>query len=319
MSKIIFGLKQKRFCSTSRVGTPAVYMGSLRGMGSTTRIFQYCRQHSQNPSLCINEFINIQQPSTPQTDNLIYSKNNTTDDGFIVGGTVNKDMDNEIYTQEFDPYSYQSTFFPGMSDFIDSNIVSGDKPSSDRLIASYWSDLGNDVFDDWGYFYLYDVNSGKYYFPLINPQNQQDGIITTQTFTAFGRLFTIKQGWAVQGIFKFDISVNDNLPFRFGAYGNMGSDGEEVIDFLTYPYSISSTSLTLHYMKHSEEGDNRETLYSYFIPKVISQNNSQTYVFNNDSDENSIISNEITKGLIVYFSKTNDVKEWIVNDLAINN
>ena len=68
------------------------------------------------------------------------------------------------------------------------------------------------------FFYLYDVNSGKYYFPLIDPQNQGDGTFATQTFNAFGRTFTIKHGWAVQGIFKFDISVADSLPFKFGTY-----------------------------------------------------------------------------------------------------
>ena len=77
---------------------------------------------------------------------LLQSKNNTTSGGFPVGGEVEKDMDNEDYTQEFDPYDYQSEFFPGMADFIDENIVEGDKDPSDRLVASYWSDLGDDVF-----------------------------------------------------------------------------------------------------------------------------------------------------------------------------
>lgn len=83
---------------------------------------------------------------------LLQSKNTITDDGFIIGGIVNKDMTNDEYTIEFDPNSFQSEFFPGMADFIDSNIVAGDKSSEDRLIASYWEDLRNDVFDDWGVF-----------------------------------------------------------------------------------------------------------------------------------------------------------------------
>ncbi len=165
---------------------------------------------------------------------------------------------------------------------------------------------------------VYDVDSGKYYFPLIDPQNQADGVITTQTFNAFGRTFTIKQGYPVQGIFKFDISVNDTKKFRFGAYGNMGSDRYEVIENLTYPYTFSSTNLTLHYMKHQQDGDNNEILYSYFIPKNVSQNSAITYVYNNDEDRDSLISNEITNGLLVYFSKKNDVKEWVVNDLGLN-
>lgn len=254
-------------------------------------------------------------PSIISTE-FLYSKNNTTAGGFPIGEPVEKDMADELYTTRIDPYTEQSTFFPGMADFVDGNIVQGDKSAGDRLIASYWMDLGNDVFDDWGYFYLYDVESGKYYFPLITPQNQADGTFTTQTFNAFGRTFTITNGWCVQGIFKFDITVNDSKPFRFGAYGNMGSDGDEITENLTYNYSIYNTPLTLYYHKDQESGTPEETLYSYFVPKTVSENGAQTYyiAYNTDDDMN-IMSNEITNGLLVYFSKTNDVKEWVANDL----
>ena len=186
---------------------------------------------------------------------LIESRNILSSEGFTIGSTPTKDMYNDDYTQEFDPYDYQADFFPGMADFVESNIVAGDKSSEDRLISSTWDDWGNDIFDDWGYFYLYDVESGKYYFPLINPQNQDDGIITTQTFNAFGSTFTIKHGWSVQGIFKFDISVNNNKAFRFGAYGNMGSDGDQVLQDLTQSYSLNGNTLTLHYHCDAEVGD----------------------------------------------------------------
>jgi hypothetical protein len=268
-----------------------------------------------------SEYIAIAQnagatvPPAPLSTEFLYSKNNITSGGFPIGGSVVKDMIDKIYTSRINPYTYQSIFFPGMADFIDANILQGDKSIGDRLIASYWMDLGNDVFDDWGYFYIYDVASGKYYFPLINPQNLEDGILTTQTFNVFGRTYTIQHGWAVEGIFKMDISVNDNSLFRFGAYGNMGSDRNETIEGLTYNYTIENTDLTLYYHRDQETGNLIEQLYSYFIPKKVSQNNSQTYTLNYNSDNMSIVSNEITNGLIVYFSKTNDVKEWVVNDL----
>lgn len=257
-------------------------------------------------------------PSTISTE-FLYSKNNITTGGFQVGNPVTKDMENELYTERINPYTYQSIFFPGMADFIDGNIVQGDKSAGDRLIASYWMDLGNDVFDDWGYFYIYDVESGKYYFPLINPQNEADGIVTTQVFNVFGRTFTITNGWCVQGILKFDITVNDTKPFRFGTYGAMGSDGNEFTENLTYNYTIGSTPLTLYYHSDQQSGDPDERLYSYFIPKTVSENNSQTYyVEYMDTDKMSMMSNEITNGLIVYFAKTNDVKEWVVNDLEFH-
>ena len=54
--------------STSRRTTQAVNLGYLRNrIASTTRKFNYCKEHSANPSLCINQFINI-TPQTQSTD-----------------------------------------------------------------------------------------------------------------------------------------------------------------------------------------------------------------------------------------------------------
>jgi hypothetical protein len=251
----------------------------------------------------------------PPQSELIYSLNNTTEDGFTVGNTVQKDMYNNDYTSQFNPDSYPD-FFQNMTPFED-NIVVGDKDPLDMHNASYWDDLGDDIFDNWGYFYLYDVESGKYYFPVINPQNQDNGVMTTQIFIAFGSVFTIIHGWSVQGIFKFDISVNNNKPFRFGAYGDMGSDEDGNIEYLTQPYSLGSNNLTLFYFKNQEGSDDTEILYAYFIPKKIEQNSSVTYVHNYDGQIMSLKSNEITQGLLVYFSKTNDVKDWVIHDLGI--
>ena len=259
---------------------------------------------------------NRKVPLTSQSR--LYSKNNLTSNGFPVGEQVDKDMRNRDYTNEYDPLDYPD-YFPGMAPFTDENIVVGDKSDEDRLIASQWRDWDDDVFDDWGFFYLYDVEQGKYYFPLISPQNQDDGELYVQIFNAFGRTFTIIHGYPVQGIFKFDISVNDDKPFKFGGYGDMGSDGSEVNTFLTYPYSIGSTNLTLYYVKQEEDGDDVEIVYTYCIPKKVSENNSQTYNLYQESGEedNSWMSKIVTNGLIVYFSKTNDVKEWVINDLGI--
>jgi hypothetical protein len=43
---------------------PPIDIGSTRGAGSITRRFNWCKQHSPNPSLCIYQFINV-IPSTP--------------------------------------------------------------------------------------------------------------------------------------------------------------------------------------------------------------------------------------------------------------
>jgi hypothetical protein len=242
-----------------------------------------------------------------------------------VGNPVEKDMRNRNYTNEFDPNNYPQ-FFPDMEPFTDENIELGDKNEDNRLIASQWRDLGDDVFDDWGFFYLYDVNSGKYYFPIIDPRNQENGIFATQTFNVFERTFTIKHGWAAQGIFKFDISVADELPFRFGGYGNMGSDGKYNTSDLTHNYSMNGQNMTMYYHRDQENGDEVEQLYTYWIPKKVSENSAQTYynVYGNNPEEEeddedlmSMLSKTVTTGLIVYFAKSNDVKDWVINDLAI--
>ena len=261
-------------------------------------------------------------PIIPPSLREIYSKDNNTVGGeFTIGNEVVKDMANQVYTYDLYPNIYPE-FFPNMAPFTQQNIVAGDK-GEDRLMASFWDDLGNDVFDDWGFFYIYDVNSGKYYFPLINPQNGDDGVITTQTFNAFGRTFTIKHGWVVQGIFKFDILASDGLPFRFGAYGNI--DRNYVAESLTQNYSIGGENLTLHYYNYYVPNESPgEQLYSYWIPTKISENSTQTYnVYygqageNTRTDDMGMLSKEVTSGLIVYFAKTNDVKEWVINDLGI--
>jgi len=58
-----YGLNQKRF--NGKVSTAAVNMGSTKGRGSTTRMFNYCTQHSEEPSECINAFISIAAVTPP--------------------------------------------------------------------------------------------------------------------------------------------------------------------------------------------------------------------------------------------------------------
>ncbi len=249
---------------------------------------------------------------------LLTSKDNITDNGFTIGETVDKDMINDTYIRSTDPNNY-AAFFQGlgMASFTDGNIVAGDKADVDRLNASYWYNLDDDIFDGWGFFYIYDVESGKYYFPLIDPQNQDDGVLTTQTFNVFGREFTIRHGWCVQGIFKFDISVNDNKPFRFGAYGDMGYDAEPDISDLTHQYTLNGNSQTLYYKRLAQINQASEILYSYWIPKESGQNTGTPYDFLADTEDyNILMSKEINRGLIVYFGKTNDVKDWVVDDLT---
>ena len=281
---------------------------SFRGMS---------RPYSLYPTKTTSIFRNVRIRDQTQVDNYLLVKRVAT-----VGGVVVKDMDDENYTEEFDPNDLQEVLFPGMADFIDENILGGDKDPEDRLRASYWNDLGNDVFDDWGYFFLYDVDAGKYYFPLLSPQNLSDGIITTQSFTNVfdeGLTFTISHGWRAKGIFMMNISCNNSdFVFRFGAYGNFGSDGDENDYDMSTTYNYDGVKNTLFYHHHAEEGE-VEVLYSYFIPYKASDKLTKTHtsLYNpEDTDDNSLITKAITQGVKVYFAKQNDVKDFIITDIT---
>ncbi len=281
----------------------------------TVRHFMGANQSQSDEAMYLTH-VEVLMDSLPLPPPGFYSKNNVTDGGFTTGYTVTKDMSNAGYTYEFNPNDYYPEFFPNMAPFTNENIVAGDKNEEVRLNASYWDDLGQDVFDDWGFFYLYDVTSGKYYFPLLSPQNREDGVFFTQTFNAFGRTFTIIHGWAVQGIFKFDISVADDLPFKFGAYGNVDEGYRGTYD-LTQNYSINGENFTLYY-HHYEDDVNYEQLYAYWIPKKVSENSTKTYNVYYDAGDMGMLSKDVTNGLIVYFAKSYDVKDWVINDIGIS-
>jgi uncharacterized repeat protein (TIGR02543 family) len=79
--------------STSRRTTQAVNLGYLRNrIASTTRKFNYCKENSANPSLCINQFVNISPPTYTVTynGNTNTSGNAPTDGSspYKVGSTV---------------------------------------------------------------------------------------------------------------------------------------------------------------------------------------------------------------------------------------
>jgi hypothetical protein len=257
-------------------------------------------------------FRNVRILEQTQVDNYLHVKRT-----LAVGGIVEKDMDNQNYTSLLDPESYQSSLFPDMADFIEDNIEAGDKNEEDRFIASWWTDLGDDVFDDWGYFFIYDVARGKYYFPLLSPQNQSDGVMTTQFFNCFDVQFTVNHGWRERGIFMIDIVCNNNdFIFRFGAYGDLGSDGNED------DYDMSATygaDQTLFYHHHAEQGDPQEVLYSYFVPYRDSDKTTKSHESLYDVEDhsrNSLITKELTLGVKVYFSKEFDVSEWVIIDIT---
>lgn len=236
----------------------------------------------------------------------IKSKNNLTAGGLTVGATISKDMASA--TRPSNSY----IIYPGTS-------------APPLVTAQRWADWNGDIFDNWGWFYLYDPATNAYYSPILSPVNASDGVITTQNFTAFGRTFTIKHGYPVQGIFKFDISVADSLPFFFGAYGDMGSDSSTTNTNLTQAYTLGGNNYTLYYNRNVQTGSATEILFSYVVPYETSMNTAITYnklssgpgIHGGSQEVLSIYTKSVKYGVTVYFAKQNDVKNWVINDLQV--
>jgi hypothetical protein len=92
------GLFQKRFNSTSRVTGPAINIGCTKGRGSSTRILNWCKNYSPNPSLCVSQFITFTEgssnPTTIPGQSIINSLTPTT----IPGQPIIISITNDIYS-----------------------------------------------------------------------------------------------------------------------------------------------------------------------------------------------------------------------------
>lgn len=244
----------------------------------------------------------LQMKTINDSFSFIRSKGLTGDQGLPVGNPITKDM-RVVESDE---------------------LISHDAPMGVAIPAGQnscdWSDWGDDIFDGWGFFYIFDVATQEYFFPIFDPRNLADGVFTTQEFSAFGRTYTITNGYPAQGIFKFDVSCSDNSEFIFGAFGEVGSDGSTNNTNLTQSYILNGSDYTLYYNYNYETGDATEKFYSYFIPYETELNNIKTYSDFVNTEQNgdlSLFSVPLRYGITVYFSKTTDVKDWVLNDLTI--
>lgn len=232
--------------------------------------------------------------------NFITSKNNLTDGGFTVGDPVTKDA------TTVSNYTTSASRLPGTQDLT--------------ATRQYWPDWGGDIFDGWGLWYLYDPTQDNYKSVILASPNTADGVVNTQTVSFNGRTFTFNYGYPVQGVFKFDIKVNDNsTPFQFGFDGNLGSNGTTTNTNLTETFTLDGEDFTLHYNHNIESGNPPEDFYTYVVPYETYLNKS-TVTFNKgvyDTDKLYLYSKPVTKGVTIYIAKHNDVKDWIINDLQL--
>jgi hypothetical protein len=53
------GLNQKNFGGNHKIANVSINLGNTKGSASSTRMFNYCKQHSKAPSECIYQFITL--------------------------------------------------------------------------------------------------------------------------------------------------------------------------------------------------------------------------------------------------------------------
>lgn len=230
---------------------------------------------------------------------ILKSSGLVSSNGLTVGASNMKDM-----TMTSTPYFTDASYLPGSND-LDTR-------------RTYWADWGGDIFDGWGFFYIYNPSTGNFLTPLLTDINRENGYIATETFSLDGRTFTVKHGYPVTGIYKFDISVNDYDPFIFGTDGQMGSNSATVNEDRTYSTTIDGEDVTIFYNYNVQITNPLEAFYSYWVPYNLDEGTTKTYTdYTYDTDHLAIYSKSVTSGITVYMAKQNDVKQWVAEDLSI--
>jgi len=249
-----------------------------------------------------------------------------------------------IYNQGFNNYTLnvtkdmQST--SGRSIPAHSNPTNGSwgiTPSGTRFS---WGDWGDDFFDDWGDFYIYNPATGtaEYIHFVGGFMNNGDGTVWTQTQSAFSKQFRVRHGWAAQGIYKLDVECTDqSFEFCLGCWGNMGADGSMINEDRQYTAPWGTLNYNYNW-QNTGTAPYREHFFTHFVPKLKSFNDSITAnysssnfgnylhteppMYNNTYGDNlGIWTSSLTLGGTFYFVKggnstTGAMYEWVANDIA---
>ena len=95
MQRLNLGLNQKSYGASNPVTTVSIGIGSSKSkVGSTARIFNYCKEHSPAPSLCINQFVNI------TNNNINNNINNNNSNIYILDNETTKTIGNHLTVEQ---------------------------------------------------------------------------------------------------------------------------------------------------------------------------------------------------------------------------
>ena len=192
----------------------------------------------------------------------------------------------------------------------------------------YFSDLGNDVYDNWGYFHL-SMPGGHYVRLDLSGGNQADGVFTereqTYIYTTPNPTFYIKFGHPVANGWMLHV-VCKNLPnqqFRLVCGGNMGSDSSTYNRHYSFTGNMNSGGSRMIVARENSDNayyTSNEQVRWWMIPLKGDNTN-----FNNNDigagtsgDNHYIWSSMLTGGVTMYMSKGNSISpshEWVLQDL----
>jgi hypothetical protein len=212
MSGFNLGFNQRNFNGTKATSTAAVNMGAMRGKASTSRMLNFCKTHSTNPSGCINQFVNITTP--PPLPPLSYTATGTH--------TVSSNSQyNNIITFTGDGAFTISRSYP-----VSYIVVGGGGGGGGSVLAGSGGGGGGGVNTNSALFsgpYTITVGSGGTWATSLNPGNSS--IIGSTSFVATGGQGGSTSGGASGTPLSTGGAGNGNPAGGIGTIGGAGGGG----------------------------------------------------------------------------------------------
>ena len=201
-----------------------------------------------------------------------------------------------------------------------------------------WADWGNDIFDNWGFTYIFNPDTNTAFYIAVHTSVTSEGFWNYVTHTIWGRTFKIRWGWMATGIARTDVTCTDpNFKFSVGHYGNLGSDAATAhifqvdsndfnASYTGNPYETMPLGSVRTYQSYST---NVEQFQVYCIPKLYKTYNqiknsstpSTARIFKHDisgNDNLAIWTEPLTHGVMFYYVKGNNFPyQRIVADLKV--
>jgi hypothetical protein len=186
--------------------------------------------------------------------------------------------------------------------------------------TSVFTDWGNDVFDNAGYFHIRD-GSSTYALPF-STKNGPTGTYYEETFTAFGVAWKLKHGFSSKSIFRMELTQTsgDLKQFSFASAGGMGSDGN--VNWGSGALSFNHTGdldKTVNKMYYIAETDNSladPPFTQYYVTgnpiPSTSTMNPMSATFSGDTFSAVCA---FTKSIIVYWTKAGYSGSSILTDI----